>query len=50
MTRNKLSMKKANMKSSARMCATSDPFIIYNFCDVLEKLVKEVEGFSNIEL
>ena len=41
MTRNKLSMKKANMISSASKSATSNPFIIFDFYDVLDKLVKE---------
>ena len=41
MARNKLSMKKANMISSARKSATSNPFIIFDFYDVLDKLVKE---------
>ena len=34
-------MKKANMISSARKSATSNPLIIYDFHDILEKLVKE---------
>ena len=41
MARNKLSMKKANMISSARKSATSNPFIIFDFYDVLDNLVKE---------
>lgn len=34
-------MKKANMISSARKSVTSNPFIIYDFYDALEKLVNE---------
>ena len=41
MNRNNLSLKKANMISSARKSATSNPFIIYDFYDVLEKLMRE---------
>ena len=41
MDRNHLSMKKANMISSARKSSTSNPFIIYDFYDVLEKVVEE---------
>ena len=41
MNRNKLSLKKANMISSARKSATSNPFVIYDFYDVIEKIIKE---------
>ena len=39
MTRNKLSLKKANMISNARKSATSNPFIIYDIFDVIEKII-----------
>ena len=41
MGRNNLSMKKANMISSARKSATANPFIIHDFFDVLEEIMKE---------
>ena len=41
MERNRLSLKKANMISSARKSATSNPFIIFDFFDQLEKVVSE---------
>jgi len=41
MNRNSLSMKKANMLSSARRSATSNPFIIYDFYEVIDKIIKE---------
>ena len=39
--RNNLSTKKANMIRSARKSATVNPFIIYDFYNVLEKVVHE---------
>ena len=39
MLRNNLSLKKANMISSARKSVTANPFIIYDFYDLLEELV-----------
>ena len=36
-----MSLKKANIISSARTSATSNPFIIYDFYDVLERLMRE---------
>ena len=40
--RNKLTMKKAEMISSARLSNTANPFIIYDFYDQLEKVdIKE---------
>ena len=41
MKRNKLSFKKANMINAARKSAISNPFIIYNFYDQLDKIVTE---------
>ena len=41
MKRNNLSMKKANMISSARKSATSNPFIIFDFFDIIEKIIKD---------
>ena len=38
MQRNQLSLKKAEMISSARISNTSNPFIIYDFFDQLEKV------------
>ena len=37
MKRNRMSLKKANMISSARKSATSNPFIVFAFYDKLEK-------------
>ena len=39
MLRNNLSLKKANMISSARKSVTANPFIIYDIYDLLEELV-----------
>ena len=39
MERNNLSLKKANVISKARKAATSNPFIIYDFYDLLEDVV-----------
>ena len=41
MERNKLSMKKANMISAARISATCNPFIIYDFYDTIEGLMTD---------
>ena len=41
MDRNNLSMKKANMISTARLSATANPFIIYDFYELLEKEIVE---------
>lgn len=41
MKRNNLSMKKANMISSARKSATGNPFIIWDFYELLQKIVTE---------
>ena len=41
MDRNRLSLKKANMISPARKSSPSNPFIIFDFYDVLENVVAE---------
>ena len=41
MKRNKLSSKKAEMISTARRANTSNPFIMYDFFDQLEKVFQE---------
>ena len=41
MERNKLSMKKANMISAARISATCNPFIVYDFYDTIEGLMTD---------
>ena len=41
MERNNLSLKKANMISSARKSCTANPFIINDFYDTLEKIIEE---------
>ena len=41
MRRHNLSLKKANMICSARKLATSNPFLIYGFYDLLEQIVTE---------
>jgi len=38
MKRNHLTLKKAEMISTARMSNTSNPFIIFDFYDTLEKV------------
>ena len=49
MIRNNLSLKKANMISSARKSSTANPFIIYDFYDVIEKIITENNlGAANI--
>ena len=40
MDRNSLSMKKANMISTARLSATANPFIIYDFYELIERVVR----------
>ena len=39
MRRNKLSTKKANIINSARKSSTSNPFLIYDFYDVIEEII-----------
>ena len=39
--RNKLSLKKATMISSVRKSATGNPFIVYDFFDVIEDVIKK---------
>ena len=41
MSRNKLSGKKANIISSARKSATSNPFLIYDFYEVIDRIITE---------
>ena len=41
MSRNKISLKKANLICSVRKSVTANPFIIYDFYDKLETIVKE---------
>ena len=41
MSRNNLSLKKANMISSTRKSTTANPFIIYDFYDTLEELFEQ---------
>lgn len=41
MKRNRLSMKKVNMICAARKSITANPFVIYDFYDTVEKLMKE---------
>ena len=41
MNRNKLSLKKATMISSARKSATGNPFIVYDFFDVIEDIINK---------
>ena len=41
MNRNKLLTKKATMISSARKPATRNPFIVYNFFDVIEDIINK---------
>ena len=41
MNRNKLSLKKATMISSARKSATGNPFIVYDFLDVIEDIINK---------
>ena len=42
---NRISLKKANMISSAGKSATSNPFIVIGFCDTLEKVMSEKNFF-----
>ena len=41
MKRNKLNTKKANMISYARMVNTSNPFVVYNLFETIEKIANE---------
>ena len=41
MERNKLSLKKANMICSARKPATANPFIVYDFYDILREIIEK---------
>ena len=41
MSRNNISMKQATLISSARKSATENPFVIYDFYDVISKLMAE---------
>ena len=41
MNRNKLSLKKATMISSARKSATENPFIVYDFFDVIADIINK---------
>ena len=41
MQRNKLNTKKANMISYACMANTSNPFVVYNFFETIEKIANE---------
>ena len=47
MARNRLSLKRANMISTARKSATSNPFIIKDFYEKLQKLVAELKLNAN---
>ena len=47
--RNRLSLKKANMISAERKSVTSNPFVIYDFYNTMEKLIQEKSlGLSQI--
>ena len=41
MQRNNLSMKRANIISAAQKSAASNHFLIYDFFDIIEKIIKE---------
>ena len=41
MNRNKLSLKKATITSTARKSAMGNPFIVYNFFDVIEDIINK---------
>ena len=45
MKRNRISLKKANMISSARKSANSNSFIVFGFYDTLEKVMSENNFF-----
>lgn len=47
MERNRLSMKKANMISTARLSAMANPFVIYDFYDTIEKIITEKNQIWN---
>ena len=49
MNRNKLLIKKATMVSSVRKSATGNPFIVYDFFDVIEDIINNIIfGISGI--
>ena len=50
MRRNNLTMKKAEMISSARMGNTANPFIINDFYDLLEKVIYYISKYFNISI
>ena len=45
MKRNRISLKKANMISSAQKSANSNSFIVFGFYDTLEKVMSENNFF-----
>ena len=47
MKRNRMSLKKANIISSARKSATSNPFIVFGFYDTLEIVMSEKQFLSS---
>ena len=47
MKRNKLSLKKAEMISAARKAATANPFVIYDFYEQLEEIIKDKKLNAN---
>ena len=47
MKHNRMSLKKANMISSAQKSATSNPFIVFGFYDILEKVMSEKQFLSS---
>ena len=47
MKRNKLSLKKAEMISAARKAATANPFVIYDFYEQLEEIMKDKKLNAN---
>ena len=50
MKRNHLSFKKGNLISRARKVATANPFVIYNFYDMLENVIKSNNLISSFAL
>ena len=44
---NRMSLKKANMISSARKSATSNPFIVFEIYDTLDKVMSEKQFLSS---
>ena len=49
MKKNSLSLKEAAKLSGVRYNATKNPFITYNYFDLLEETIHELDGF-NLEL